>query len=998
MSTIDGPQKLLDILRDIADNEDKLNALSGTGLVLRTGVVLSSLPEVTVAMDGESSLGGPMIFEEAKGDLLVPEDMMLTSGDTVAMAPLSKRRWVIMFKTRLSREEMFRARYGLNNDRTGGEFAGLEVVMDPVTGEVTINLVGGTTNVNGNDVLVNGNEILPEGIQGPIGPEGPAGPEGPRGPQGVAGPTGPTGAQGPAGTQGPTGSPGAASTVPGPTGPTGPTGAAGPQGPQGVLGATGPTGVQGPLGPTGLPGTSGAGVHEEFLLGAAATTITLSQTPDRILMVARNGVVQSQAGGDYTVAGAVITITDPAEANTRFIVEYAVPQTGAGIPGPAGATGPQGPAGPAGSTGAQGSIGPAGPTGATGPQGAQGLQGTTGAQGPTGPQGTQGVPGPVGPTGPQGATGATGPTGATGIGVPAGGTAGQILTKNSSTNYDTLWQAPAPSGITMPLTQPLTFSPDITHDIGASGTTRPRNLYLGSYVEQATIAKPANPPAGMMRIYPKSDGEYYKLNSAGQETVLGAGAQAADTEEFLPANGATTITLSRSPQDIWMVTRNGLVQTTAAGDWTVLGNVLTFTDAFTGAERVTVHYAFGVVGATGPIGPSSSVHEEFMPANGATTVVLSQVPQSILMIARAGVVQSQVDGNYSLAVSTITFTDAFDGTERVIVDYASTSYTPTPPINGSGISTGTLPGSALIDQAITNTKLAADTARANLLVNGGFEIWQRGNGPFTSAYCADRYFVGVAGTDTVSVTKNTATVDSGSRTSMQVAYTRVTGGSNIYQQLMAADGHQLGGKTVSASVRVRAGVAGHCWLLLSGTGTGVVAVGSAYHPGGNTWQTLTCSAFVVPTDYTYVLFQILFSQTDTLYFDNAMIVVGSVPADYAPLPPADDMARCQRYYEFIFGASAGALALGSMVSATTMYIPFPMKTRKAVSPTITYTATINMLNSTASAGYPITAFSSGWSDVVTCAVQFTAATAPNAAGQAILVQANNGTLVAEANP
>jgi hypothetical protein len=46
------------------------------------------------------------------------------------------------------------------------------------------------------------------------------------------------------------------------------------------------------------------------------------------------------------------------------------------------------------------------------------------------------IPGPTGPTGP---TGATGSTGAAGPGVASGGSAGQILTKVSATNYDTQW-------------------------------------------------------------------------------------------------------------------------------------------------------------------------------------------------------------------------------------------------------------------------------------------------------------------------------------------------------------------------------------------------------------------------------------------------------------------------------------------------------------------------------------------------------------------------------
>lgn len=55
------------------------------------------------------------------------------------------------------------------------------------------------------------------------------------------------------------------------------------------------------------------------------------------------------------------------------------------------------------------------------------------AEGLTGPTGPTGATGVTGPTGPTGSTGPTGP------GVASGGTAGQILSKNSATNYDTTW-------------------------------------------------------------------------------------------------------------------------------------------------------------------------------------------------------------------------------------------------------------------------------------------------------------------------------------------------------------------------------------------------------------------------------------------------------------------------------------------------------------------------------------------------------------------------------
>ena len=143
--------------------------------------------------------------------------------------------------------------------------------------------------------------------------------------------------------------------------------------------------------------------------------------------------------------------------------------------GPAGSPGLPGPTGPQGTPGVDGPQGTQGPAGPSGPQGIQGVAGATGPQGPAGAAST--VPGPAGPSGP------TGPAGAAGVGVPIGGTTGQVLAKNSITNYDTGWITPSGGGgLTIPLSQNLTFAPDNTYDIGASGASRPRNVYVAGSV------------------------------------------------------------------------------------------------------------------------------------------------------------------------------------------------------------------------------------------------------------------------------------------------------------------------------------------------------------------------------------------------------------------------------------------------------------------------------------------------------------------------------------
>jgi Collagen triple helix repeat (20 copies) len=210
---------------------------------------------------------------------------------------------------------------------------------------------------------------------------------GPTGPQGAIGLTGAQGPQGPAGMNGTNGIDGAVGPQ-GPQGPIGLTGATGPQGPAGNDGATGP---QGPIGLTGATGATGPQGPTGLTGATGATGATGPQGP--------------------------IGLT--------------------------GATGPQGPAGNDGATGPQGPIGLTGATGATGPQGPTGLTGATGATGATGPQGPIGLTGATGATGPQGPTG---PAGTNGIGVPAGGTTGQVLSKVDGTNYNTQWVTPTSAG------------------------------------------------------------------------------------------------------------------------------------------------------------------------------------------------------------------------------------------------------------------------------------------------------------------------------------------------------------------------------------------------------------------------------------------------------------------------------------------------------------------------------------------------------------------------
>ena len=72
----------------------------------------------------------------------------------------------------------------------------------------------------------------------------------------------------------------------------------------------------------------------------------------------------------------------------------------------------------------------------------KGPKGDTGDQGSQGPKGDRGDKGDAGDRGEDGTDGTNGVDGVDGQGVPTGGTAGQVLTKSSSGDYDTHWATP----------------------------------------------------------------------------------------------------------------------------------------------------------------------------------------------------------------------------------------------------------------------------------------------------------------------------------------------------------------------------------------------------------------------------------------------------------------------------------------------------------------------------------------------------------------------------
>lgn len=247
---------------------------------------------------------------------------------------------------------------------------------------------------------------------------------------------------------------------------------------------------------------------------------------------------------------------------------------------------------------------------------------------------------------------------------------------------------------------------------------------------------------------------------------------------------------------------------------------------------------------------------------------------------------------------------------------------------------------------LDNRQLGPDTARLNLLTNGGFEIWQRGNGPFTGSNILgpDMWTVFPAGTDTLSVARDTTNTDfaNGSNVAAQCNFVlgNGAGGTAFYQVArILPDSQGLRNRTVTFSVRVRTAQANAINARVNCDGTGGVAVNSPAHPGDNTWRTLSVTT-TVPVNATFVSYVLVFTANCTAYVDNAMAVIGAQAADYTPLHPAEEISRCQRYYEIFEVASGNEIFTGTTYPSSGFISGgwFPFKQTKAVAPTATFQA------------------------------------------------------------
>ncbi len=263
----------------------------------------------------------------------------------------------------------------------------------------------------------------------------------------------------------------------------------------------------------------------------------------------------------------------------------------------------------------------------------------------------------------------------------------------------------------------------------------------------------------------------------------------------------------------------------------------------------------------------------------------------------------------------------------------------------------------------------------NYLHNAGFQIDERNQGSSASiaddVYCFDRWY---ALTQTASITVvRQADQENGTPFNIQLSQAQASAQRmGIAQIAESRDCKNLRGKIVTLSGRIRCSSSQAIrYAILEWTGTAdavtsdvvnswtngtftagqffnsttltVAAVGTIT-PAANTWTDITSLQATISSSLSNVIVMVwtegTAAQNVTLDVGFLKLEAGAMATPFEPLPTAEDLAICQRYFEVLSAASNGSAGWGvaQVASTSRAVLSLVWKVQKRIAPTVSLSA------------------------------------------------------------
>jgi hypothetical protein len=260
----------------------------------------------------------------------------------------------------------------------------------------------------------------------------------------------------------------------------------------------------------------------------------------------------------------------------------------------------------------------------------------------------------------------------------------------------------------------------------------------------------------------------------------------------------------------------------------------------------------------------------------------------------------------------------------------------------------------------------------NFLINGGFDIWQRGTSGFSTGgnYTADRWQDSQS--TNITGSQGTANPPDGSRYYFVETATSTGGYYTLSQYIETANTSQLWGKSVSLSVKLKRNSTFDAVLVMEILKTSTVdgGVGATWTSLGttailassistSTWTPFSLLNIAIPNDGTANTIQVKFwyntnpSNGSVLNIGQFQLEQGAMvtPFSRAAGTLQGELAACQRYYE----TGNANLFSASSTNGYTIYSPIGFRVTKRAAPTVTltYVSSAGGFASSAASAYDI---------------------------------------------
>jgi len=249
------------------------------------------------------------------------------------------------------------------------------------------------------------------------------------------------------------------------------------------------------------------------------------------------------------------------------------------------------------------------------------------------------------------------------------------------------------------------------------------------------------------------------------------------------------------------------------------------------------------------------------------------------------------------------------------------------------------------------TSLPVQRINPNILINGGFDVAQRGttiSGIGSAKYTLDRWRATSSGADSTVTQVSGATYPK----ALRLTGAGSTSGTYLQQRVESANSRHLAGQTATFSVYLRASTAKTVEFSIGyasgGTDTfsGTTGIASANFSVTTTDTKFTWTGSMPSAATTGIQVELKISSQGSAWYEasNAKLEIGSIATDFEPRSYGEELALCQRYYQQTTGIYHPIIrAYAPSAVQVGISVDFPV-TMRAI-PTLTKTGTWTAGNS-----------------------------------------------------